>query len=60
MLIVLKFGSLNLLEPSEPVQACNGSAFTLTGPQCGPRCADGRRTENCLFVPDRRQENKDA
>jgi hypothetical protein len=23
MPIVLKFGSLNLLEPSEPVQACN-------------------------------------
>jgi len=27
--IVLKSGSLNLLEPSEPVQACNGIAFTL-------------------------------
>ena len=27
MLILLKSGSLNLLEPSEPVQACNGIAF---------------------------------
>jgi len=27
VLIVLKSGSLNLLEPSEPVQACNGIAF---------------------------------
>jgi len=27
--IVLKSGSLNLLEPSETVQACNGIAFTL-------------------------------
>jgi len=27
-LIVLKSGSLNLLEPSGPVQACNGIAFT--------------------------------
>ena len=25
--IVLKFGSLNILEPSEPVQACNGIAL---------------------------------
>jgi len=25
--IVLKSGSLNLLEPSGPVQACNGMAF---------------------------------
>ena len=28
--IVLKSGSLNLLEPSGPVQACNGTAFTPT------------------------------
>jgi hypothetical protein len=27
--IVLKSGSLNLLEPSEPVQACNGAALPL-------------------------------
>jgi len=27
--IVLKAGSLNLLEPSGPVQACNGIALTL-------------------------------
>ena len=26
---VLKYGSLNLLEPSGPVQACNGTAFLL-------------------------------
>jgi hypothetical protein len=29
VLIVLKSGSLNLLEPSGPVKACNGIAFTL-------------------------------
>jgi hypothetical protein len=28
--IVLKFGSLNLLEPSGPVKACNGVALPLT------------------------------
>ena len=27
--IVLKSGSLKLLEPSEPVQACNGIALTI-------------------------------
>jgi len=27
MPILLKYGSLNLLEPSGPVQACNGIAF---------------------------------
>jgi len=27
--IVLKSGSLNLLEPPEPVQACNGIALPL-------------------------------
>jgi hypothetical protein len=27
--IVLKSGSLNLLEPSGPVQACDGIAFVL-------------------------------
>jgi len=30
MPIALKFGSLNLLEPSEPVQACNGIALLKT------------------------------
>ena len=30
MLTVLKSGSLSLLEPSGPVQACNGIAFTLS------------------------------
>jgi len=29
VLIVLKSGSLNLLEPSGPVQACNGIALPL-------------------------------
>ena len=29
VLIVLKSGSLNLLEPSGPVQACNGVALPL-------------------------------
>jgi len=27
--IVLKYGSLNLLEPSGPVQACNGIALFM-------------------------------
>jgi len=27
--IVLKYGSLSLLEPSGPVQACNGTALPL-------------------------------
>jgi hypothetical protein len=30
--IVLKSGSLNLLEPSGPVQACNGIALPLSLP----------------------------
>jgi hypothetical protein len=30
VLIVLKFGNLNLLEPSGSVQACNGFAFIFT------------------------------
>jgi len=30
--IVLKSGSLNLLEPSGPVQACNGIALPFTLP----------------------------
>ena len=30
---VLKSGNLNLLEPSEPVQACNGIALPLPLPQ---------------------------
>jgi hypothetical protein len=30
VLIVLKSGSLNLLEPSGPVQACNGTALPYT------------------------------
>jgi len=29
MLLVLKSGSLNLLEPSGPVQSCNGNALSL-------------------------------
>jgi len=29
MLTVLKFGSLNLLEPSGPVQTCTGIALPL-------------------------------
>ena len=32
VLIVLKSGSLNLLEPSGPVQECNGIALPLTLP----------------------------
>ena len=33
MPIVLKSGSLNLLEPSGPVQACNGIALPLPLPE---------------------------
>ena len=32
VLTVLKSGSLNLLEPCGPVQACNGSALSLPLP----------------------------
>ena len=32
MLIVTKYGSLNLLEPSGPVQGCNGTALPLPLP----------------------------
>jgi len=32
VLIVLKSGSLNLLEPSGPVQACNGMALSCENP----------------------------
>jgi hypothetical protein len=38
--IVLKSGSLNLLEPSGPVQACNGIALLL------PNIADEMSLEN--------------
>ena len=31
LLIVLKHGNLNLLEPSDPLQACNGIAFVNVG-----------------------------
>jgi hypothetical protein len=34
VLIVLKSGSLNLLEPSGPVQACNGTALPLPSNTC--------------------------
>jgi hypothetical protein len=34
MLIVLKSGSLKLLEPSGPVQACNGIALPLPMQAC--------------------------
>jgi len=37
--IVLKSGNLNLLEPSEPLQACNGIALPLLLP--GNRRTDG-------------------
>jgi hypothetical protein len=31
MMIVFKCGRLNLLDPSEPAQACNGIAFLVHG-----------------------------
>ena len=45
MPIVLKSGSLNLLEPSGPVQACNGIALPL---QCVPFLADLRTVSRVL------------
>jgi len=40
MPIVLKSGSLNLLEPTGPVQACNRTAvaYTQGGPKVGIQC----------------------
>jgi len=35
--IILKSGSLNLLEPSGPAQACNGIALPLQGESRTPR-----------------------
>jgi len=35
VMIVLKSGSLSLLEPSGPVQACNGIALPLLPPSSG-------------------------
>jgi hypothetical protein len=35
VLIVLKSGNLNFLEPSGPVKACNGIAFYLFSECCG-------------------------
>jgi len=29
--VVMKFGNLNFLEPSGPLQACNGTALPLLG-----------------------------
>jgi len=34
MPIVMKSGSLKLLEPAGPVQACNGIASPFTGRRC--------------------------
>ena len=44
VLIVLKSGSLNLLEPSGPVQACNGIALPLPLPPRSTR--DSSRSQN--------------
>jgi hypothetical protein len=41
VLIVLKSGSLNLLEPSGPVKACNGTALPFTVGMLG---GGGRRS----------------
>jgi mevalonate pyrophosphate decarboxylase len=42
----MKSGSLNLLEPSEPVQACNGIAFTVDGGQSVKVLSENAREEN--------------
>ena len=47
MLIVLKFGSLSLLQPSGPVQACNGIALPFssnTSPPSSTLCWDMNHT----------------
>jgi len=46
VLIVLKSGSLNLLEPSGPVQACNGIALPLPLP-----LPYSRLYRNVVYIP---------
>jgi hypothetical protein len=49
--IVLKSGSLNLLEPSGPVQACNGIAlpFLLLPPGDNPSAVNKYIISNVIF-----------
>ena len=49
--IVMKSGSLNFLEPSRPVQACNGTALPVPYHGCVGRHDDPRfvTLEACLF-----------
>jgi len=51
VLIVLKSGSLNFLEPSEPVQACNGIALPFTCPHLQPRLRLGGAIPLLLHTP---------
>ena len=49
MPIVLKCGSLNLLEPSGPVQACNGIALPLVVTAHGPETTlDDTANRECI------------
>ena len=54
--IVFKSGSLNLLEPSGPVQACNGIALPLQGESrtpCMKRENLVKNLSNCVRFPRR-------
>ena len=50
MLIVLKSDSLNLLEPSGHVQACNGNALPLIISSAYGINLDGRMLDKILYV----------
>jgi hypothetical protein len=45
--VVMKSGNLNFLEPSGPLQACNGTALPLLLP---PSCAVVMKSENLNFL----------
>ena len=49
--IVLKSGSLNLVQPQGPVRACNGIAcFTITATWFGPCKSDVIRVKRCIIT----------
>jgi hypothetical protein len=54
MLIVLKSGSLNLLETSGPLQACNGIALPSTKALCRESATYKGNNDYHLFLPDNR------
>jgi hypothetical protein len=49
--VVMKSGNLNFLEPSGPLQACNGAdCFTFLPPQYSTTCYSFNRTEHSRNV----------